>query len=158
MLKKILENGRGFAVIISLTLFVSSLTLAVYNIYLLVIMLIRIVKNINQIDSTYAVTGFITLMDINLVAIVLYIFSVGVYELFVGELNIPAWLKVKTLEELKAKLAGIMILILVIDFAKYLVEWKNPLDTLYFALSVALVSAVLIFYKMSIVIAQNKTG
>ena len=147
MLKKILENGKYFAIIVSSTLFVSAVALALYSIYLIVNVFIYVAQNISQLEPTYAVTQFIALMDVNLIAIVLYLFSVGIYELFLGELKIPAWLKVKTIEELKSKLASIIVLILVITFAKNLVEWKEPLHTLYFAISVSLVSGVLIFYS-----------
>lgn len=148
-MKKLLENGKYFAIIISGTLFVSSVALALYSIYLLTIVFVHIAQNITHLEPTYVATQFIGLMDIDLIAIVLYFFSASIYELFIGELVIPAWLKVKTIEELKSKLARIIVLILVIDFAKNLVKWENALETLYFAVAVSLVSSVLIFYYRS---------
>jgi uncharacterized membrane protein YqhA len=85
-------------------------------------------------------------MDIHLLSIILYIFSVGLYELFVGKLNVPEWLRITDIDQLKAKLASVVILILAITFTKKLVEWKNPVDTLLFALAIAVIIAVLIFY------------
>jgi uncharacterized membrane protein YqhA len=85
-------------------------------------------------------------MDVHLLSIVLYIFSVGLYELFVGKLNVPDWLRITNIDQLKAKLASVIVLILAITFTKKVVEWKDPLDTFLFALAITAIVAVLIFY------------
>jgi uncharacterized membrane protein YqhA len=97
-------------------------------------------------DSTVLVTKFISVMDIHLISVILYIFAVGLYELFVGKLQLPEWLKIGSIDQLKSKLASVIVLILAITFTKNLVEWKNPLDTLLFGLAASAVIAVLIFY------------
>ncbi|MFN4319293.1 MAG: YqhA family protein, partial [Aquificaceae bacterium] len=70
----------------------------------------------------------------------------GLYELFVGKLNVPDWLKIESIDQLKAKLASVIILILAITFTKNVVKWKDPMETLLFGVAIAVVVGVLIFY------------
>jgi len=96
-----------------------------------------------------AATGIelIALMDTFLIATALLIFSVSMYELFIQNLTLPDWLTVHNLHDLKAKLSSVIILVMAVTFLEHLVEWKNPQDTLYFGLSVAVVSAALIAFS-----------
>jgi len=48
--------------------------------------------------------------------------------------------------DLKSKFASILILIIAITFTKKVVEWESPLDTMNFAIAIALVGGLLIFY------------
>ena len=65
-------------------------------------------------------------MDKFLIATGLYIFAVGMYELFIGELSMPAWLTVHSLHEVKSRLSAIIILVMAIVFLEHVVEWKDP--------------------------------
>lgn len=93
-----------------------------------------------------APVAFIELMDTLLIATALLIFGVGLYELFFEDVRFPEWLVVRTIHDLKVKLASVIVLVLTVTFLKHLVEWKDPLGTLYFAAATALVSAVLIAF------------
>jgi len=79
-----------------------------------------------------------------LIATALYVFSVSMYELFIDKLNLPNWMLAYDLLELKEKLGGVIVLVMVVKFLEYLVEWKDPNSSLFFAISVAVVSASLI--------------
>ena len=94
-----------------------------------------------------ATVSQIELMDKFLIATGLYIFAVGMYELFIGELSMPAWLKVRSLHEVKSRLSAIIILVMAIVFLEHLVEWKDPQGTLYFGIAVAVVTAALIAFS-----------
>ena len=71
-------------------------------------------------------------MDIFLIATVLFIFAMGMYELFIEKINLPEWLIINNLHDLKAKLSSVIILVMGITFLKHLVEWTDPQGTLYF--------------------------
>lgn len=146
MWRKILENGKAIALLPSLSLFLGAVFLGFYGIYILLETLYKAFTDETARDSTILATKFISVMDIHLISVVLYIFAVGLYELFVGKLQLPEWLKVGSIDQLKSKLASVIVLILAITFTKNLVEWKNPLDTLLFGLAVSAVIAVLILY------------
>jgi uncharacterized membrane protein YqhA len=96
-------------------------------------------------ETAYTVS-LIELMDVFLIATVLFIFSLGMYELFIGKLNIPEWLVIKNLHDLKVKLSSVVIMVMGIIFLKHLVEWQDPQGTLFFGLGVAVVAAMLIAF------------
>ncbi len=96
--------------------------------------------------APHASIDLIALMDTFLIATALIIFSVGLYELFIEDLSLPSWLVVHNLHDLKQKLSSVIILVLAVTFLEHLVEWKDPLGTLYLGLAVAVVSAALIAF------------
>ncbi|WP_448584372.1 YqhA family protein [Thermocrinis sp.] len=146
MLKKILESGKAIALLPSISLFVGAVFLGFYGIYVLFETIYKALVDESARDSAVLATKFISVMDIHLLSVILYIFAVGLYELFVGKLDVPEWLKIEGIDQLKSKLASVIVLILAITFTKKFVEWKNPLDTLLFGIAVSAVIGVLIFY------------
>jgi uncharacterized membrane protein YqhA len=87
------------------------------------------------------------MMDTFLIGTVLFIFSIGLYELFIGKLAQPEWLEIDDLSKLKAKLSDVIVLFMAIKFLDKLLQSKNYQDTLLYAVSVAIVSAVLIAFN-----------
>ncbi|MFN3813397.1 MAG: YqhA family protein [Aquificaceae bacterium] len=146
MIRRMLEVGQAVALLPSVSLFLGATFLGIYGVYVLIDTIYVALTKPEGIDPTILSTKFISVMDIHLLSIVLYIFSVGLYELFVGKLNVPDWLRIKDIDQLKAKLASVIILILAITFTKKVVEWKNPLDTLLFGISIGVMIGTLIFY------------
>ncbi|MDP2182754.1 MAG: YqhA family protein, partial [Actinomycetota bacterium] len=70
-----------------------------------------------ELSKQDAVLEFIELADVFLVATVLYIMALGLYELFIDDtIPVPAWLQVRTLDDLKEKLVGVVIVVLAVFF------------------------------------------
>lgn len=92
----------------------------------------------------YIAVLLIELIDSFLIATALYIFAVSMYELFINKLDLPNWMLAHDLHELKSKLSGVIILVMVVKFLEHLVDWKDPYESLLFAIAVAIVSAALI--------------
>ena len=93
------------------------------------------------------VVRLIELMDKFLIAVGLYIFAVGLYELFIGDLDLPDWLVIHDLHDIKSRLSQILVLFMAVTFLEHLVEWKEPLATLYFAVAITLVMGALIAFN-----------
>ncbi|MEN8614817.1 YqhA family protein [Dehalogenimonas sp. THU2] len=93
------------------------------------------------------VVPLIELMDIFLIATVLLIFSLGIYELFLGNLTLPEWLIIRNLHDLKVKLSSVVIMVMGIVFLKHLVVWEDPQGTLFFGLSIAVVTGALVGFS-----------
>ena len=92
-------------------------------------------ENIKEIS-----VALITAIDIFLLATVFYIIALGLYELFIDErLDLPNWLEVRTLDDLKARLLGVIAVVLPVAFLGKMVEWKNGQDILWLGLSVSVV-------------------
>ncbi len=96
------------------------------------------------------VTLIVKAVDGYLIAAILLIFALGLYELFINKLDVarrseaaPKLLQASTLDDLKHRIAGLLLLILVIEFfhRALRVEYQGPLDLLYLALGVVLIAA-----------------
>ena len=99
-----------------------------------------------------AVTAIVEAVDGHLIPAILVIFALGLYELFVSKLDpaemsevLPRLLLIRNLDELKDRIAGLVLLVLVIEFFQRALklEHRNPLDLLYFATGVLLISGAL---------------
>lgn len=82
-------------------------------------------------------------LDSFLVALALIVISVSLYELFVGDLAVPDWMTVRNLSELKAKFGLVLVPIMAVKFLQKLLISESALETLYYGIAIALVSAVL---------------
>jgi uncharacterized membrane protein YqhA len=64
-----------------------------------------------------ATLEFIEIADVFLLATVLYIMALGLYELFIDDsLPLPAWLEIRTLDDLKDKLVGVVVVVMAVLF------------------------------------------
>ncbi|MEK6546420.1 MAG: YqhA family protein, partial [Nitrospinota bacterium] len=97
-------------------------------------------------EEIHSGVHMISALDSLLLAIVLYIFSIAIYELFFGKIDVPDWLVIENLDGLKEKLASVIILILAVTFLEHLVEWKDAKETLMFGVSIAAILIALVFY------------
>ena len=95
---------------------------------------------------------FISAIDLFMVAVVMFVMGIGLFELFVDRdqsISYPHWLKIRDLADLKEKLIAAVVVVIVITFLKHIVMWKNPLETLYFSGSIAIVIiAITLFSKL----------
>ena len=97
------------------------------------------------------VVDFIELADIFLLAIVLYIMSLGLYELFIDDtLPVPKWLEIHTLEDLKEKLIGVIVVVLAVFFLGRVIESSNPLEVLYLGGGISLMIAALGYFTSKV--------
>ncbi len=85
-------------------------------------------------------------VDLYLIAIVMLIFSFGVYELFISEIDYceekesgKNILAISSLDQLKDKIAKVIIMVLIVNFFQRVLhtQYNGALEMLYFALSVS---------------------
>lgn len=91
--------------------------------------------------------AFIELVDVFLIATVLYIISIGLYELFIGEMELPSWLVITTLDDLKAKLISVVVTVLAVLFLGVVVSWDGTSNLLPYGAAIALVILALTFFS-----------
>lgn len=98
---------------------------------------------------TKLVGKIIKTVDVYLLAAFLFIFAFGLYELFISKLraadeseNAPRLLVINSLDDLKARLAQVALLVLIVEFLQVALdlEISRPLDLLYLAAGIALIS------------------
>ena len=103
------------------------------------------------------VGGIIGAVDLYLIAVVLLIFSFGLYELFISEIE-PARknqaskiLEIDSLDQLKTTLAKVIVMVLVVSFFQGVLNtrYSSPLEMIYFSLSILALSLGLYFLHRS---------
>lgn len=104
-----------------------------------VLIVIKLVKG--ELDGM--AVGLVQIMDGFLIAAGLLIFALGLYELFVGEIQLPAWLTIRDLDALKGKLAGVIVMVIAVTFLERLES--GDARVLEAGVGAALVSAVLVW-------------
>ncbi len=145
MLKKILENSRFVVFIAVAGSLIATLTLLVLGIYDIGEILLKIPKGL--VDSKTVVLKFIEIVDSFLLATVFLIISVGLYELFIdSSLNLPEWLDIKTLDDLKAKLVGVVIIVLAVIFLGNTARWSGGTEILFLGGGIAAVIIALTYF------------
>ncbi|HIP84346.1 MAG TPA: YqhA family protein [Methanothermococcus okinawensis] len=85
-----------------------------------------------------------------LVAVVMLIFSFGIYELFISEIDDKEGNKILTihsLDELKDKLGKVVVMVLIIGFFKRVmnIDYSNPMEMMFLAGSILMLSLALHF-------------
>jgi uncharacterized membrane protein YqhA len=85
----------------------------------------------------------VTIIDLFLLGTVLYIIAVGLYELFVDPgLPMPAWLRITSLDDLKERLLGVVVVLLAVTFLGSAVTWDGSVNILALGLAVGTVLGV----------------
>ncbi len=96
-----------------------------------------------------AITHIISAIDSYLIATVLLIFGIGLYELFISKIDFietdsqsSKILEIHSLDQLKEKLAKVIIMVLIVTFFKHALdmEYTTILDLLYLAIGIVLIS------------------
>ena len=97
---------------------------------------LEVVKAVTILIQTWAntkevVVAVLTAIDTLLLATVLMVIGYGIYELFVDEgLNLPSWLEIRSLDDLKNKLIGVIVAIIGVIFLGILVDATDPGEVL----------------------------
>ena len=89
----------------------------------------------------------IELVDLFLLATVVQVVSLGLYQLyFHQDLQLPKWLKISNLDDLKSKLVGVTITVLAVYFLGRALTWESGVDILYLGGAVAIMIAALTWF------------
>jgi uncharacterized membrane protein YqhA len=100
------------------------------------------------------VAGIIGAVDLYLIAVVMFIFSFGLYELFISDIDEAQASKdgsqiltIHSLDELKDKIAKVIVMVLVVNFFQRVLHtnFTTPIEMLYLALSITALSVGLYF-------------
>ena len=159
-LERLFENFLWSSRLVVITAVLSSLLAALAMFYMATVDAIYMVSHLVHYadpamdpgvrSELHATTGthIVEIVHGYLLATVLLIFALGLYELFIskidaaeGDQNSSNILLIKSLDDLKARLAKVILMILIVKFFEYTVsmEFSTPLDLLYMAGGIALI-------------------
>ncbi len=144
-MKSLLERSKYMSLVAVLTLLVTFALALLWGVVKAFLAWREIVTSLG--GSAAISLQLIKVIDAFLIAIVLYLLAVSIYKLFVGDLEVAPRMVARSLPELKSKLSGVIVLVMAVRFAEILFEGGTaPLEVLWFALAVAVVSAALIAF------------
>lgn len=97
-------------------------------------------------DKTLILTA-IELVDLFLIGITLYVIAIGLYELFIDPM-VPtmSWLHIDNIDDLKANVLGMLIVILGVLFLSKALAWDGESDLLSFGAAIALIIASITYF------------
>lgn len=149
MFPKILASSRYLMIILVIETFLGFL-------FLLLMAAVDTVQTVMRIlENPFALGGaskeialdFVKITDLVLLAIVLYIISLGLYELFIDDhLPVPKWAEMHSLNDLKHTLLTGIIVLLAVVFLSYAEDWDRSSSLLYLGLSIAAVIFALTYF------------
>jgi uncharacterized membrane protein YqhA len=164
MLERIFENGLWstrfiviLAVVFGLIGAVSLFIVASFDIYETAKFVITTYLNHGHPDHFHenVVGGIIGAVDLYLIGVVMLLFSFGLYELFISEIDVAktdtesksSILNITSLDQLKDKISKVIVMVLVVGFFQKVghTDYNGALDMLYLALSITAVSVGLYF-------------
>jgi uncharacterized membrane protein YqhA len=106
---------------------------------------------IDSVSSGYGlketIVEVLTAVDAILLGTVLLVIGYGLYELFIdADLDVPMWLRVNDLDDLKSKLIGVVVAIVAVVFVGVFVDSNRASDVISYGVGAgALVAGLAIF-------------
>lgn len=140
-MKWLIEKSRY----LSLASVLGMLTGALAALFLGVVKTVKVVHTaVTKFDeSEPTLYALFEALDCFLVATALVVVAISLYELFIGGLEVPDWMLVKDLTELKAKFTFVIVPVMAVKFVQKILNYENAVDTLYYGAAIALVAFAL---------------
>lgn len=100
-----------------------------------------------ELSLKETIVEVLTAVDAILLGTVLLVIGYGLYELFIdAEIEVPQWLRVRDLDDLKSKLIGVVVAILAVVFVGVFVDSNRSDDVISYGVGAgALVVGLAIF-------------
>lgn len=106
--------------------------------------------------QSQALVEIIECADHFLLAIILYIMSIGLYSLFIdSDIKLPKWLQIHTLDDLKEKLIGVIVVIMGVFFLGRLLEGGNGDDLLRLGAGIGIVVFALGYFVHQVMLPHT---
>lgn len=144
-MRKILGLTRYAVLIPSIASIIGALLLMAQGSISIVSIVINAV--LNQVYLKDTIVDVLTAVDAILLGTVLLVIGYGLYELFVDtRLEVPMWLQVRDLDDLKSKLIGVVVAIIAVVFVGVFVDSNRAADVASYGLGAgALVAGLALF-------------
>ncbi|CAB4690458.1 MAG: hypothetical protein F2660_04610 [Actinobacteria bacterium] len=144
-MRKILGLTRYAVVVPAIASMIGALLLMAQGSIAIVTVVVEAVFNNSYLKVT--IVDVLTAVDAILLGTVLLVIGYGLYELFVDDLiEVPSWLQVKDLDDLKSKLIGVVVAIISVVFVGVFVDANRADEVLAYGLGAgALVAGLALF-------------
>ena len=140
-----------------LGLFLAAVVMAVSTLIQVVSVTVEVVYG--TIDMQSMLVEYIECADFFLLAIVLYIMSVGLYSLFIDDkINLPVWLEIHTLDDLKEKLVSVIVVVMGVFFLGRLIHGAEAQDLLFMGAGIGAVVLSLAYFVHHVMTPHGESG
>ena len=128
-MRRLVELTRYVVALPALGAIIGALVLMVIGLWDIGASVIKLFQR--DIAMKESVISILAAVDTLLLATVLLVIGYGLYELFVDDsLNLPSWLEIRTLDDLKAKLIGVVVAIIAVIFLGFLTDAKDASEVM----------------------------
>ena len=144
-MKKILGLIRYAVIVPALASMIGALLLMAQGSIAMLVAVYNAAGNLTLLKSS--IVEVLTAVDAILLGTVLLVIGYGLYELFIDtDIDVPDWLKVNDLDDLKSKLIGVVVAIIAVVFVGVFVDSNRASDVVAYGLGAgALVAGLGIF-------------
>lgn len=146
-LRKVLENSRLLALIAVTGLLVTCLATFGWSVARTALFVSELFDG--KWRSDIQVVSLLKTIDTYLLALVQLIIAVGLYELFVGELSVPEWLRIESIDDLKKSIVDILVVFVSVKGIEGLLKQDSPLDALTFVGAASSLILVLTLFRLA---------
>ena len=144
-MNRILARARYAVFIPALASILGALLLMFQGSVAMVQTIIDVVAERTKLKLT--IVEILTAVDAILLGTVLLVIGYGLYELFIDEdLDVPPWLQVQDLDDLKSKLIGVVVAIISVIFVGVFVDTNRAADVISYGVGAgAMVTGLAVF-------------
>ena len=146
-LRRVLGPARYIAIIAVIGLLATSLSTFGWSVARTVLFISDLFEGKWRTDEQ--VIALLKTIDIYLLALIQFIMVIGLYELFIGELDVPEWLKIDSIDDLKKSIVDILVIFVSVKGIEGLLKQKDPLDALTFVGAAASLILVLTLFRLA---------
>jgi uncharacterized membrane protein YqhA len=144
--KRVLDRAPLLAVVGVVGLAVTSVVTSVWTVAKTVQLVVDLLDGGWRDDAS--IVDLLVVVEGYLLAVVQVIIAVGLYELFVGDLDVPDWLVARSFDDLKAWLVDSLVVFVAIKGVERLVATKDPMDALTNSGAVAILLVALTIFRL----------
>lgn len=144
-MKRVLGLTRYAVFVPALASIVGALLLMAQGSVAIVAAVISSIRDETKLKVT--IVDVLTAIDAILLGTVLLVIGYGLYELFIdADIDVPLWLRVRNLDDLKSKLIGVVVAIIAVVFVGVFVDSNRASDVIsYGAGAGAIVAGLALF-------------
>lgn len=142
MLARLLAKSRYLIIVAIAGSLLAAALVMIFGVYDIVRILFVIMREgVDDIDVTKKVAvGAVELIELFLLGTVLYVIALGLYQLFIRQdLQLPEWLEIATLDNLKERLLATVLVMLAVSFFGYAVTWDGSWNIIAIGLAIGIV-------------------
>ena len=132
-MRRIIEVSRFVVIIPALAAIVGAIVLMILGSVEILWAALDVV--VDQVPLKETIVDVLASIDAILLGTVLLVIGYGLYELFVDtNITVPDWLEINNLDDLKAKLIGVIVAIIAVIFVGELVDSESANDVMYYGI------------------------